>query len=378
MSKGGFMGRICISVLFLIGVVWVTPFWAGEVPLGLPPVPIPSDNPQSPEKIALGKRLFEDKRFSGDGTISCAHCHDASKAFADGLATAEGIRKQRGTRNAPTVIDAAYYDSQFWDGRRPSLEEQAKDPFLNPVEQGLTSHEQILEMIRKDASYPGQFRGVFGIEPKDITIDHVVKAIASFERTVISGDSAFDRYLYGGDKTAMSASAIRGLEIFRVKGRCQDCHSLGQTNAIFTDNKFHNVGVGFKLIEPRMRQIASLFRKAKQEGKSMDKSILGDREVSELGRFVVTLELSDIGRFKTPDLRNVAVTAPYMHDGSLKTLEEVVELYDKGGESNPLLDSGIRPLNLSDQEKADLVAFMRSLTSPQFADVNAGSSMKKE
>jgi cytochrome c peroxidase len=372
------MGRICISVLFLIVVVWVTPFWADEVPLGLPPVPIPSDNPQSPEKIALGKRLFEDKRFSGDGTVSCANCHDSTKAFADGLPTAEGIRKQKGTRNAPTVINAAYYDSQFWDGRRPSLEEQAKDPFLNPVEQGLTSHEQILETIRKDASYPAEFRSVFGIEPKDITIDHVVKAIASFERTVISGDSPFDRYLYGGDKTAMSESAIRGLEIYRVKGRCQDCHSLGQTYAIFTDNKFHNVGVGFKIIEPRMRQIANVFRKAKQEGKDIDKSILGDKEISELGRFVVTLQPSDIGRFKTPTLRNIAVTAPYMHDGSLKTLEEVVELYNKGGENNPLLDSGIRPLNLTDQEKADLVAFMKSLTSPQFANVTLAPSMKKE
>ncbi len=363
------MGKICISVLFLIGVAWVAPFWAGDVPLGLPPIPIPSDNPQSPEKIALGKRLFEDKRFSGDGTVSCANCHDPTKAFADGEPTAEGIKKLKGTRNSPTVINAAYYEAQFWDGRRLSLEEQAKDPLLNPIEHGLTSHEPILETIRKDASYPAQFRSVFGIEPKDVTIDHVVKAIASFERTVISGDSPFDRYLYGGDKTAMSESAIRGLEIYRVKGRCQDCHSLGQTYATFIDNKFHNVGVGFKLIEPQMMKIANAYRKAKQEGKDIDKSVLGDKEISELGRFVVTLQPSDIGRFKTPTLRNIAVTGPYMHDGSLKTLEEVVELYDKGGEKNPFLDSGIRPLNLTQQEKADLVAFMESLTSPQFANV---------
>jgi cytochrome c peroxidase len=372
------MRKIWTSVLFLIVVVWVAPFWADEIPLGLPQVPIPADNPQTPAKIALGKRLFEDKRFSADGTVSCANCHDPAKAFADGLPIAEGIKKLKGTRNAPTVIDAAYYEAQFWDGRRPSLEEQAKDPFLNPVEQGLTSHEPILETIRKDPSYPTAFRNVFGIEAKDITIDHVVKAIASFERTVISGDSPLDRYLYGGDKTAISESAIRGLEIYRVKGRCQDCHTIGQTNAIFTDNKFHNVGVGFKRIQPRMMQIANAFRKAKQEGKDIDKSILGDQEVSELGRFVVTLQPSDIGRFKTPTLRNVAVTAPYMHDGSLKTLEEVVDLYDKGGENNPLLDSGIRPLNLTDQEKADLVAFLKSLTSPQFAHVPQTPSTKKE
>jgi len=203
-----------------------------------------------------------------------------------------------------------------------------------------------------------------------------VKAIASFERTVISGDSPFDRHLYGGDKTAMSESAIRGLEIFRIKGRCQDCHNIGQTYATFTDNKFHNVGVGFKLIEPQMMKIANAFRKAKQEGKDIDKSVLGDKEVSELGRFVVTLRPSDIGGFKSPTLRNIAVTAPYMHDGSIQTLEQVVELYDKGGEKNPFLDSGIRPLNLTEQEQADLVAFMKSLTSPQFANVTP--SKKKE
>jgi cytochrome c peroxidase len=370
------MRRIWTTILFLIVVAWVAPFWAGEIPLGLPPVPVPADNPQSPEKIALGKRLFEDKRFSADGTISCAHCHDPVKAFTDGEPTADGINKLKGTRNSPTVINAAYYEAQFWDGRRPSLEEQAKDPFVNPIEHGLTSHEPILETIRKDASYHALFRSVFGIEPKNITIDHVVKAIAAFERTVISGDSPFDRYLYGGDKTAMSESAIRGLEIYRTKGRCQDCHTIGQTNAIFTDNKFHNVGVGFKRIEARMMQIATAFRKAKQEGKDIDKSVLGDKEISELGRFVVTLRPSDIGQFKTPTLRNVAATAPYMHDGSIETLEEVVELYNKGGEKNPFLDSGIRVLNLTDQEKADLVAFMKSLTSPQFENVIP--SKKKE
>lgn len=370
------MRRIWIPVLFMIFVIWVAPFWAEEVPLGLPPVPIPADNPQSPEKIVLGKRLFEDKRFSADGTISCATCHDPGMAFADGESTAEGINKLKGTRNAPTVINAAYYGAQFWDGRRSSLEEQAKDPFLNPIEHGLTSHDQILEIVRQDASYHAPFRSVFGMEPKDITIDHVVKAIASFERTVISGDSPFDRYLYGGDKTTMSESAIRGLEIYRTKGRCQDCHTIGQTNATFTDNKFHNVGVGFKRIESRVMQTANAFRKAKQEGKDIDKSVLGDKEISELGRFVVTLRPSDIGGFKTSTLRNIAVTAPYMHDGSLQTLEEVVELYNKGGEKNPFLDSGIRPLNLTDQEKADLVAFLKSLTSPQFANVTP--PMKKE
>ena len=363
------MRRIQVVLLFLLVGTLVTYLWAAETPLGLPPVPIPSDNPQTPEKIALGKRLFEDKRFSADGTVSCATCHDPQKAFADGLPTSEGIKKLKGTRNAPTVINATYYDSQFWDGRRPSLEEQSKDPLINPIEHGLPSHAPLLEIIRKDGSYPSQFQSVFGVAPQQITIDHVAKAIASFERTVVSGDSPFDRYLYGGDKTALSESAIRGLEIYRTKGRCQDCHAIGQTNATFTDNKFHNLGVGFKRLGSRAVQIANAFRKAKQEGKDIDKAVLGDQEASELGRFVVTLRPSDIGAFKTPTLRNIVVTAPYMHDGSIQTLEEMIELYNKGGESNPFLDSGIRPLNLTDQEKADLLAFMKSLTSPQFANV---------
>ncbi|BDV42876.1 cytochrome c551 peroxidase [Geotalea uraniireducens] len=338
-------------------------------PLGLPPVPIPADNPQSPEKISLGKRLFEDKRFSGDGTVSCSNCHDPAKAFADGLPVAEGIRKQHGARNSPTVINAAYYESQFWDGRRPSLEAQSKDPFLNPVEHGLTSHEPILATIRGDKDYPGQFRHAFGVEPAALTIDHVAKAIAAFERTVIAGDSPFDRYLYGGERGAIPASAIRGLDIFRTKGRCQDCHSIGQTTALFTDNKFHNIGAGFSRIAGRYLQVASAFRKARQQGKEVDKSVITDRDASELGRFVVTLRPSDLGRFKTSSLRNIAVTGPYMHDGSMKTMEEVVEFYNKGGEQNPFLDSGIRPLNLTAEEKADLVAFLKTLTSPQYANL---------
>jgi cytochrome c peroxidase len=370
-KKGGMsMGRISVVLLFfLLTGMSAASLWAAESPLGLPPVPVPSDNPQTPEKIALGKRLFEDKRFSADGTVSCATCHDPQKAFTDGLPTSEGIRKLKGTRNAPTVVNAAYYESQFWDGRRASLEEQAKDPLVNPIEHGLPSHAPLLETIRGDGSYPSQFRGVFGVTPQQITMDHVAKAIASFERTLVFGDSPFDRYLFGGDKTALSESAIRGLEIYRTKGRCQDCHTIGQTNATFTDNKFHNIGVGFKRLGSRATQIANAFRKAKQEGKDIDKAILGDQEISELGRFVVTLRPSDIGGFKTPTLRDIAVTAPYMHDGSLQTLEEVIEIYNKGGESNPFLDSGIRPLSLTDQEKADLVALMKSMTSPQFAKI---------
>ncbi|RMD70071.1 MAG: cytochrome-c peroxidase, partial [Gammaproteobacteria bacterium] len=211
------------------------------------------------------------------------------------------------------------------------------------------------------------FKEAFGIEPEAITIDHVAKAIASFERTVIAGDSPFDRYLFKGEKDAMSPAAIRGLKVFRTKGRCVDCHTIEQTQALFTDNDFHNLGVGFRRIEARLFDIAQRFREAKEKGIPIDESVLKSQELSELGRFAVTLRTSDIGRFKTPNLRNVAVTAPYMHDGSQKTLEEVIDFYDKGGEANPLLDGGIRPLNLTEQEKSDLLAFLKALTSPQYA-----------
>ncbi len=358
----------CLSILLWTG----SSLSQEKVPLGLPPVPIPEDNPQTSEKIALGKKLFEDKRFSADGTISCANCHDPAKAFADGLPVAEGIKKLKGTRNSPTVINAAYYTSQFWDGRRLTLEEQAKDPFLNPVEHGLGEkqgfHNFILNVIRKDKGYVGEFERVFGVKLEQITIEHVVKAIASFERTVISGDSPFDRYVYGGDKTALSESAIRGLELYKGKARCQECHAISENYAIFTDNKFHNLGVGFKKIQPRLREMVREFRMAKQQGREPDKSKFTDAEISELGRFVVTLKTSDIGAFKTPTLRNIAVTGPYMHDGSMKTLEEVMELYNKGGEKNPFLGS-VRVLDLTDQEIKDIIEFMKAMTSPEFKNL---------
>ncbi len=335
-------------------------------PLGLPPVPVPEDNPLTPEKIALGKRLFMDQRFSADGTVACATCHDPRKAFTDGLPVSKGIRGLTGTRNAPTVVNAAYYTSQFWDGRRASLEEQAKDPFVNPVEHGLKSHEPILEVIRSDPQYRKAFQVVFGLSPEEITIDHVVKAIAAFERTIIAGDSPFDRWYFGGDEKAVSEAAKRGFKIFQTKGRCQDCHQISQTYALFTDQKFHNLGVGMEKILPKLRKIIKEVRKALKEGKSLDELTLTREDISELGRFVVTGQLKDIGAFKTPTLRNVAVTAPYMHDGSLKTLEEVIDFYDQGGHPNPFLDSGIRPLNLTEEEKADLLEFLKSLTSPQF------------
>jgi cytochrome c peroxidase len=333
------------------------------IPLGLVKPRVPEDNPVTPEKVALGRDLYNDKRLSADGTVSCATCHDPKKAFTDGLPIAKGIRGLLGTRNSPTVLNSVYFEKLFWDGRVDSLEEQAKQPFINPVEAGLPSLDHAVEIVRKDPSYRERFKRVFGVEPQQITIDHIVKAIATFERTLISGDSPFDRWRFGGDESAVSELVKEGFEVFKGKGRCQSCHTTSETFALFTDNKFHNIGVGFKKIAPRVKQIVRAYRKAKREGRSVDELVLTNKEISELGRFAVTLKLRDLGAFKTPTVRNVALTAPYMHDGSVATLEEVVELYDRGGEKNPFLDGGIRPLNLTKREKKALVEFMKSLTS---------------
>jgi cytochrome c peroxidase len=328
--------------------------------LGLPPSVIPADNPQTPEKIELGRQLFNDNRFSADGSISCASCHHPDKAFTDGLPVAKGTKGQTGTRNAPTVVNAAFYETLFLDGRAKSLEDQALGPFINPIEHGLENHQAIVDVVQKDANYPQQFKKVFAIQANKITIDYVVKAVASYERTLISGDSPFDRYLFGRDHSALSSSAERGLGIFKNKGNCVTCHEISWNNALFTDNRFYNIGVGFKRLTPILEDFIATV----SQGKNPDDLPLTDAQSSELGRFNVTKDFDDIGKFKTPTLRNITLTAPYMHDGSMKTLEEVIEHYDKGGDQNRLIDTKIFPLHLTQQEKADLLEFMRELTSP--------------
>ncbi len=342
-------------------------------PLGLPPVPIPPGNLQSAAKIALGDRLFHEARFSSDGKVSCSTCHAEDKAFTDHQRVSKGHNGLLGTRNAPTVINAAYMETLFWDGREPDLEGQSKQPPVNPVEGGLPDHEALLAIIRGDPSYVKAFKKVFGVDAEEITIDHYAQAIASFERTQIAGDSPFDRYQFGGDKSAMSEAAIRGLEVFTGQGRCVSCHIIEQTQALFTDNRFHNIGVGFKNIKGREAVIAAEFLKAKNAGADVDKTVLADPDASELGRFAVNEDINKIGAFKTATLRNIELTPPYMHDGSQKTLEDMVEFYNNGGrvhESDPFspfLSGGIRPLNLSEQQKKNLVEFLKALTSPSVA-----------
>jgi len=302
-------------------------------PLGLPPVPIPPDNPPTAETIALGRRLYYDTALSVDHTISCASCHDPKFGFSDGHQFSDGVRNQKGTRNAPTVFNAAYFTTQFWDGRAPSLEKQAEGPVQNPVEMAFTL-EGVEKRLSADPSYQAAFDKAFG--PGPITYEMVEKCIASFERTVISGNSPFDRYFYGGDKKALSESAKRGLEVFRnpKKGDCAACHLIGDKYALFMDNKFHNIGIGAET-----------------------------EQLADLGRFMVTHIDSDRGAFKTPSLRNIALTAPYFHDGSRKTIKDAIDFYIGGGNSNPHLDKEIHVLDfLTGKERADLQAFLESLT----------------
>jgi cytochrome c peroxidase len=349
-------------------------------PLGLPPVPIPSDNPQTPEKIALGDKLFNDKRFSSTGDVSCATCHDPKKAFTDSpLVTSEGINKLTGTRNAPTVINSAYFSLFFWDGRSPNMEDQAQHPIVNPVEMGLADHNPVLKVVRTDPEYVASFKKIFGKEGEQVTMKEVQQAIASFERTIVSGDSPFDQWYFGKKQDAVNDQVKRGFDVFLNKGRCVSCHTIEQNYALFTDNRFHNIGVGVNRIQSDIPTLVPAFLRAKTTIEAVDKAVLTDPKASELGRFAVTDAFDELGSFKTSTLRNIAVTAPFMHDGSLKTLRDVVDHYNNGGITkktdpvNDFLSGGIRPLDLTDDEISDLVAFLESLTSPQFAAQKAAS-----
>ncbi|MFN2240299.1 MAG: cytochrome-c peroxidase [Thermoanaerobaculia bacterium] len=354
-------------------------------PLGLPPLPIPDDNPQTPEKVALGDKLFHDIRFSSDGTVSCATCHVREKAFTDGpLKVSEGVRKMAGTRNAPTIINAAYYTSTFWDGRTTGLEDQAQHPFINPVEMELADHEPILEIVRTDPAYKKAFKEVFGKSGKDVTMTEVTKALAAFQRTLISGNSPFDRWYFAGEENAITEQQKRGFDLFVNKGRCVSCHTVEQTTALFTDNKFHNIGVGINTIQNDVPELAQKFLTARMTLAEVDAAVLSDAKTSELGRFAITKTLDHLGSFKTSTLRNIALTAPYMHDGSVATLRETVVHYNNGGVTNEgdpvndFLSGGIRPLNLTDQEIDDIVAFMEALTSPEFAPEAAKAMAEQE
>jgi cytochrome c peroxidase len=314
----------------LLSTVSTVPAADDPVPQGLPKIRYPKDNPPSEAKIALGKQLYFDPRMSLDNTISCATCHDPKKGWSNGEAVATGVGGLKGGRSSPTIINAAYGGLQFWDGRAASLEDQALGPIQNPIEMTM-SLDKVVERLNKIEGYRKQFQDVFGT---DVTSEGIAKAIAAYERTVLSGDAPYDRFK-AGDKTALSESAQRGLALFTGKAHCSACHS----GPNFTDNAFHNVGVSI------------------------------DRENPDLGRIEISKLGGDRGAFKTPTLREIARTAPYMHDGSQATLEEVMKHYEKGGTPNPQLDEEIFPLKLTDQERTDLMTFLKEgLSSDSYPD----------
>lgn len=311
-----------------------------KIPLGLISVPIPKGAELSQDKVDLGRKLYYDQQFSYNGKMACASCHMPEHGFADFTPT--GFTSLGGPlpRNTPTSVNACFNNYEFWDGRADSLEEQIGDVFHRTADTSIDLNDAV-KMLNTSKEYPALFQKAFGGPP---TGENFCIAIASFERAQLSGDTRFDRYMYKGDKSALTQQEKDGFAIFMGKGNCQTCHLVvpKQGNnpgyALFMDQKFHNLGVG-------------AFGKRMKDG----------------GRYLVTGDHDDLGKFKTPNLRNAELTSPYMHDGSIATLEDVVEFYDKGGTANPNLDKEIKPLGLSVDEKKALVAFLKTITDDKLA-----------
>ena len=335
-------------------------------------ISVPAGKEPTPEKVALGEKLFNEKRLSADGSTSCSTCHDVKHGLADGKPQAVGLKQQRGQRNSPTVANALFLGTQFWDGRAAMLEDQAKLPILNPIEMGMKTPDDVVAKVKTIPEYVEAFRRVYGGE---ITYDELADAIAAFERTLLVADSPFDRWL-AGDAKAITPAARRGWTLFNGKGRCNACHAFDAASPLFTDQRFHNIGIAaHKQDFVRLaREALSIVRTGDQ--KQIDELAI-QTKFSELGRFLVTKQQNDVGAFKTSQLRNVGVTAPYMHDGSLATLWDVMDHYNKGGVQNPFLDGGMQRLGLTEREIDDLVAFMFSLTGSRFEEQNRRALAKQ-
>jgi cytochrome c peroxidase len=300
-----------------------------RLPLGLDVYrPAPGDNPMTDDKVRLGRRLFFDPLLSRDGSITCATCHQPERAFADGRTVSIGVLGRRGARNVPAVINRVYGASFSWDGRAPTLEQQVLAPIEHRDELGM-SVDEVIDRLKRDRRYADAFRAVFD---RSVSRDDLARALASYVRSILAGDAPIDRYLARGHE-ALDATALAGLRLFRGKANCTACHA-GPT---FTDERFHNTGVAWR--------------------QSGDGGAFQDE-----GRASVTGRPADRGAFKTPTLREVGRTAPYMHNGSFTGLEDVIEFYDRGGRPNPQLDPELRPLRLTGVEKMALAAFLRSLS----------------
>lgn len=345
---------------------------AGKAPLGLPAVPVPPENPLTAEKIALGRKLFFDRRLSLNNTFSCAMCHIPEQGFtSQELQTAVGIEGRTVRRNAPTLYNVAYMQRLFHDGRESTLEQQIWGPLLARNEMGAPSVGYVIEKIRALPDYHGLFERAFG--GRGVGMETLGQALASYQRTLVSGASPFDRWLFGKQSDALGEPAKRGYVLFTGKAGCVACHRIEADHALFTDQQLHNTGTGYRRSmhrEPDKRRVLVA------PGVYIDVDTSAIKAVSEpppsdLGLYEITEKPADRWKFRTPGLRNVALTAPYMHDGSLPSLRAVVEFYDRGGEPNEGLSPLIKPLGLTDEEKADVVAFLESLTGDNVATLVA-------
>ena len=335
-----------------------------KLPVGIPAdlwsYFIPRDNPLTPAKVELGRQLFFDQRLSADGSVSCSSCHEPRFAFADGKKTAVGIGGRSGARNTPTILNAMFNSTLFWDGRSDSLEAQSKEPLINPDEMGNASLEQVANRIAAIPEYAAQFQKVFG-GPVDVS--SLSRAIAAYERTLVSANAPFDRFL-AGDRNALSERAQSGFNLFRTKARCTVCHNLNNSFPFFTDGNYRNTGVAanFADFETLSRRAAG----ADLRGSGTAMSALDKQNgKAALGRFLVSGDALDIGSFRTPSLRNVELTAPYFHDGSAATLADVVRYYVRGGNQNTVRDWELQAVDLSESEQQDLIEFLKSLTSDE-------------
>lgn len=313
--------------------------------------PEPKDNPTTPVKVELGKLLYFDPRLSGDGSVSCATCHDPNHGWAKKRIMSPAYPENKHFRHSPTVLNVAFNTLMFWDGRVKTLEEQAQKPIASPFEMNM-NYDLLEERLKAIPKYRELFAKAFPEEEDPITIENVAKAIAAFERTIVCNDSPFDLYMRG-DKNAMDELQIKGMKLFIGKAGCVQCHN----GPNFTDNKFHVTGVPKHKVEDDALVKATRNFVVRQNGFKDP-----DRFDRDLGRFFITKKEKDKGAFKTPTLRNVALTPPYMHNGVFRTLDEVIEFYNRGGGDVPNKDPRLKPLNLTEEEKEALKAFLEALT----------------
>ncbi len=331
--------------------------------LGLPRLDALENTPASIDKIKLGRKLFMDRRLSHNNTISCAMCHVPEQGFTvNQLATAVGIEGRSNRRNAPTILNVGFYQHLFHDGRESSLENQVLGPLLNFNEMGNPSVGFVLDKIKQFPDYEGSFEAVYD-QPVNLTI--LLDAIAAYERTLISGNSKFDRWYYAKDKSAFNTIEEKGFQLFIGKAKCISCHTIGKNDALLTDQSFHNTGVGWAANNKVYKnktfpvQLAPGVIVQVEHDRYDD---ISEKTPNDVGRFEITEDPQDSWLYKTPTLRNIALTAPYMHNGALSTLREVVSFYNQGGEDNPFKDKQLTKLHLTEEEELALVAFLKTLT----------------